>query len=81
MKTVEEYMNDPRITNDREMMAALEPIREIHAIRLKHQDETAGMAPEEITEYYNKKSEALLARSGLSLCYDLTGKGKISFDA
>jgi hypothetical protein len=78
MKTVQEYMNDLRITSDPEMMAALEPIREIHAIRLKHQDETAGMAPEQIAEYYNKKSETFLARSGLSLCYDLVGKGKLS---
>ncbi|MDR0624059.1 MAG: hypothetical protein LBG10_06465 [Treponema sp.] len=77
MKTVQEYMNDPRITNDPEMMAALEPIREIHAIRLKHQDETAGMSPEEIAEYYNKKSAAFLARSGLSLCYNLAGQGRL----
>jgi hypothetical protein len=35
-RTVDEYMNDP------EMMAALEPIREIHAIRLKHQDKSSA---------------------------------------
>jgi hypothetical protein len=74
MKTVQEYMNDPRITNDPEMMAALEPIREIHAIRLKIQDETAGMTAEEL----NKKAEASLAKRGLSLCYDLVGQGKIN---
>jgi hypothetical protein len=77
MKTTEEYMNDPRITNDPEMMAAPDPIREIHAIRLKHQDETAGMKAEAIAEYYNKKSAAFLAKSGLSLCYDLVGQGKV----
>jgi hypothetical protein len=32
MKTVQEYMNDP------DMAGALEPVREIHAIRLKIQD-------------------------------------------
>jgi hypothetical protein len=72
MKTVQEYMNDPRITNDPEMMAAMEPIREIHAIRLKVQDETAGMTAEE----RNKRAEASLAKRGLSICYDLVGRGK-----
>jgi hypothetical protein len=40
MKSVQDYMNDPRITGDPEMMKAPKTIREIHAIRLKHQDET-----------------------------------------
>ncbi|MDR3130672.1 MAG: hypothetical protein LBU18_03925 [Treponema sp.] len=73
MKTVQDYLNDPRITNDPEMMAAMEPIREIHAIRLKIQDETAGMTAEE----RNKRAEASLAKRGLSICYDLVGRGKI----
>jgi hypothetical protein len=77
MKTVQEYMNDPRITNDPEMMAALEPIREIHAIRLKHQDERAGMSPAEEIDYLNKKAEAFLAPMGKTLCYDLAGQGKL----
>jgi hypothetical protein len=34
MKTIQDYMNDPRIFNDLAMAKALEPIREIHAIRL-----------------------------------------------
>jgi exopolysaccharide biosynthesis predicted pyruvyltransferase EpsI len=33
MKTVAEYMNDPRILKDPDMVGALEPIRELHAIR------------------------------------------------
>jgi hypothetical protein len=77
MKTTKEYMNDPRITNDPEMMAAPDPIREIHAIRLKHQDETAGMRPEEIVEYYNKKSAVFFSKFGLSLCHDQLGQGKV----
>jgi hypothetical protein len=41
MKTVQEYLSDPRMLNDSGMAKALEPIKEIHAIRLKFQDETA----------------------------------------
>jgi hypothetical protein len=55
----------------------LESIREIHAIRLKLQDETAGMTPEEIADFYNKKAEAFLAPMGKTLCYDLVGRGRI----
>jgi hypothetical protein len=62
-KTIKDYMNDPRILNDRGVMEAPRCIREIHAIRLKIQDETAGMTPTERTEYYNKKSAAFLSRS------------------
>jgi hypothetical protein len=40
MKTVQEYMNDPRITGDPGLMKGPEEIRTIHAIRLKQQDET-----------------------------------------
>jgi hypothetical protein len=61
-KTVNDYMNDPRILNDREVMAAPRCIREIHAIRLKIQDQTAGMTPSERTKYYNKRSAAFLSR-------------------
>jgi hypothetical protein len=77
MKTVQEYMNDPRLLNDPDMAGALEPIREIHAIRLKLQDETAGMTPEEVADFYNKKAEAFLAPMGKTLCYDLVGQGKL----
>jgi hypothetical protein len=34
MKTAQDYMNDPGILNDPELMAAPEELREIHAIRL-----------------------------------------------
>jgi hypothetical protein len=78
MKTVQEYMNDPRIINDPEMMAAPEPIREIHAIRLKLQDETAGMTPEEVADFYHKKTEAFFAEFGKTPHYaDLSGQGRI----
>jgi hypothetical protein len=77
MKTVQEYMSDPRLLKDPDMAKALEPIREIHAIRLKLQDETAGMTPEEVADFYNKKAEAFLAPRGQTLCYDLVGQGKL----
>jgi hypothetical protein len=77
MKTVQEYMNDPRFLDDPDMARVLEPVKEIHAIRLKLQDETAGMAPEEVADFYNKKAEAFLAPMGKTLCYDLVGQGKL----
>jgi hypothetical protein len=43
-------------------MEAPECIREIHAIRLKIQDETAGMTPTERTEYYNKSIHSVGGR-------------------
>jgi hypothetical protein len=77
MKTVQEYMNDPRLLDDPDMAGALGPIREIHAIRLKLQDETAQMTPEEVADFYNKKAEAFLAPIGKTLCYDLLGQGRL----
>jgi hypothetical protein len=73
MKTIQDYMKDPRITGDPEMTKALEPIREIHAIRLKLQDERAGMTAVE----YNKMAEVSLAKRGLHLCRDLAGQGRV----
>jgi hypothetical protein len=59
------------------MRGALEPIKRIHAIRLKLQDETAGMTPEEVADFYNKRAEAFLVPMGKTLCYDLAGQGKL----
>jgi len=67
--TVKDYINDPRILEDPEMTEAPECIREIHAIRLKLQDETDGMTPEEHADYVNKKGKAILDRWGLSHLY------------
>jgi len=66
MKTVQEYLSDPRMLNDPGMAKALEPIKEIHAIRLKLQDETAGMTEAERIEFINKRGREALARNGLS---------------
>jgi hypothetical protein len=78
MKTVQDYMNDPRILNDPGMAGALEPVRKIHAIRLMSQDERAGMTAEEETEYLNKQARAFLARLGLTpQLVNLSGQGKL----
>ena len=77
MKTVKEYLTDPRILNDPDMAEALEPIREIHAIRLKIQDETASMTTAEKIELLNREAEIFLAPMGKSLCYELVGQGKL----
>jgi hypothetical protein len=70
-------MNDPRFLNDPGMAEAMEPVREIHAIRLKLQDETAGMTAEEEIEYLNRKARESLARHGLSSrIVNLSGQGK-----
>jgi hypothetical protein len=78
MKTVMDYLNDPRILNDPDMAGALEPVKKIHAIRLMSQDERAGMTPEEEIRYLNKQAEAFLAPMGKTLCHDLAGQGKLS---
>jgi hypothetical protein len=64
MKTVEDYLNDPRIMDDPAMTEALPSIKEIHAIRLRQQNERVGMSPEEVVLYLNKKAEAFLAYKG-----------------
>jgi hypothetical protein len=51
MKTIADYMNDSRILGD----VSPEPVREVHAARLKIQDETAGMTTTERAEYSLKK--------------------------
>jgi hypothetical protein len=74
MKAVQDYLNDPRILNDKGLMDGPEEIREIHAIRLKIQDEKARIGEAE----YNKKVEDTLAERGITLRRDLTGQGKIT---
>jgi hypothetical protein len=73
MKTVQEYMNDPRITEDPTMKDSLDLIKEVHAIRLKVQDENKGISAAE----RNRRAEASLALHGITFCRDLSGAGKI----
>jgi len=77
MKTVQEYLTDPRMLNDPYMADALEPIKEIHAIRLKIQDETGEMTTRKKIEFLNKEAEDFLSPLGKSLCHDLEGAGKM----
>ena len=46
MKTLEDYMNDPDLANEPRAL------REVHAIRLKINDETKGMTAMEHTAYF-----------------------------
>jgi len=69
MKTVNDYLNDPRIAGDPAMMSALPLIRELHAIRLKIQDETAGMTDEEVCKFSHDKAMAFLASYGITPKY------------
>jgi hypothetical protein len=78
MKTVQDYMNDPRILNDPCMAGALEPVKEIHAIRLKLQDEYAGMTAEEETKLRNKRAIEFLAGIGADPhLVNFPGQGKL----
>jgi hypothetical protein len=78
MKTVTDYMNDPRLLNDPEMAGALEPIKEIHAVRLMLQDETAGMTTTEKVAFINARGKETLARLGLtSKIANFSGQGKL----
>jgi hypothetical protein len=78
MKTVQEYMNDPRMLNDPDMAKALEPVKEIHAARLMLQDETAGMSAAEEVAYINKQARDAMAARGMKVQFvNLAGQGKL----
>ena len=78
MKTVADYINDPRILNDPEMAGALEPIREIHAARLMLQDDTAGMTSAEKIAFINARGRETLAKLGLEpRIANFSGQGKL----
>jgi hypothetical protein len=79
MKTVQDYLSDPRILNDPGLMSAPEEIRTIHAIRLKQHDETVGMSFEEQAAFHRKRADAMIASLGLPLpeYVNLSGQGKL----
>ena len=78
MKTITDYMNDPRLLNDPNMAEALEPIREIHAARLMLQDETAGMTSSEKIAFINARGKETIAKFGFTpKIVNLSGQGKI----
>ena len=80
MKTLRDYLSDPRITSDTGPMSGPEEIRTIHAIRLKQQDETSGMSFEEKAAFHREKKNAIFTRLGLPLpqYVSLAGQGKIN---
>ena len=82
MKTVADYLNDPRLTGDPQMAEALETVKEIHAARLMLMDETEGMTSEERLEFYRKKTEAVFTDLGLPLpqYVNLEEQGKIRYN-
>ena len=67
------------MVNDPVMAVALEPIKEIHAIRLMLQDETTGMSTAEKTAYHKREADALFISFGLPVpeYVNFTGKGKL----
>jgi hypothetical protein len=59
-------------------MAAPEELREIHAIRLKKYDETAGMSVAGKSAYYRQKAASLFAGTGtVPEIVDYAGRGKL----
>ena len=80
MKTVQDYFNDPRLTSDKGLMSGPEEIKTIHAIRLKIQDETAGMSIEEQNLLSRKKTDAVFSSLGLPLprYVNFEGQGRIN---
>jgi hypothetical protein len=68
MKTIENYMDDPRILSDKGVMEAPLCIREIHAVRLKLQDEYNVFSSEYAVQCH-KTTEALFAKYGKTPLY------------
>jgi hypothetical protein len=61
------------------MAGALEPIKEIHAARLKIQDETSGMTAGEEAAYHKKNIDALFSSKGhpVPQYVNFSGQGKL----
>jgi hypothetical protein len=76
MKTINDYMNDPRLLND----TSPEPVREVHAARLKIQDETAGMTRAERAEYSRKKVSDFFGGTPPRLV-NFSGQGRVASGA
>ena len=61
MKTLNDYMNDPSVVNERM------PLREVHAIRLMLYDRTKDMTPNERTAYYNRRGAEAAKKYGFKV--------------
>jgi hypothetical protein len=57
MRTFEDYLNTPELVGEPEFL------QEIHAARLKIQDEIKGMTVAERAAYFNRAAEFLTYRS------------------
>jgi hypothetical protein len=57
MKTFEDYLNTPELAGEPEFL------QEIHAARLKIQDEIKGMTAAERAAYFNRAAEFLTCKS------------------
>jgi hypothetical protein len=78
MKTIQEYLNDPRLLNDPGLFEAPDPVREVHAIRLMLQDRRANMTAEERRADIQKRSDAFLVECGITPHYiSFPGQGKL----
>jgi hypothetical protein len=78
MKTMQDYLNDPRITQDKGLMSGPPELVPIHAARLQIQDETAGMSVQERVDYLNHKAAAILAPMGIKISPGFPGQGKLA---
>jgi hypothetical protein len=63
MKTIHDYLNDPSLADEPQSL------REVHAARLKVQDETRGMTSEEQRIYFHDGTLAILAEYGITPQY------------
>jgi Zn/Cd-binding protein ZinT len=72
MKTINDYLNDPSLVDEPEAL------REVHAARLKIQDETKSMTAEEKKAYYHDGAAAFFAQLGITPKYaDFSGQDKL----
>jgi hypothetical protein len=77
MKTIKDYMNDPRILDDKLLMDAPDPVREVYAARLRNQDEHNVLSPE-YADHCHKTAASLFAQFGITPEYaNLSGQGKL----
>ena len=67
-KTVSDYLKDPMLVNDKGMMDAPDCIKEIHAIRLKIQDEYDVLSPS-YDEQCQKTADAFFIEMGITPQY------------
>ena len=72
MKNLEHYLHDPDIASE------LPALREVHAIRLKIQDETKLMTPKERADNAASQAELLIKQYNLQIRRPTKGMANIS---